>query len=1393
MVQTTTTTVQSPRTPSRQLGVTRGQRRTPYNHSKKPYDRSSNSNGGNAQFEDSKASRAPGFISGMRNLVSRLWGASIKSASGASDMEAALASARASVTNAPSDSRIQPIQPSVQAATNKSVGEETVSASQHTQAAGDSVRLRHPTAESDFGPSSFAYNKKLATATPLVANLHDAERNRSQSYALSRRHTVGKIEGRRPQPSEAEAQLSSSCNSGEEAGGNPSYVSASSARRLLSTLDAIHTPIRDAQGRTAESVASGQFQVRSTTAPGERTSLVPLRRLPVSMLALTDTQNRPPRSSLAMSADVLDKESFKRGSSQKSIPRSYSTATAPSLARTIQLRQARKAVTDRLMRSKTVGSSLRHEHSVVENSNTLAGDIHMRDSDDEADAKTNKRRRAADGQAVVVTDDVEMEGSETAHKPRRHTKRVQGRRHGHAGHMNVDSGIKWQFSARLDAVSVSDVDSETDSDEDRDALASKVPLSKIGGGELIGLSLRPTTSSSSAPGPSGPAVAIRPTGFGSTRAPVPMFGEAEKPAAPVPAAVVSPAHVATPSASVVESPAPAPIVSAPASAISANLFGNIAALKPQPKDFAEPEKAVVPSTNNADTAASKAPLFGVSKPRDAAEGTSMPVFSFGKSTDTPTKDVNESAKPAEAPKTAEPAKPSNLFSFGKPSATSEPSKPAEGSDTPAIPAVSFSFGKPAASSEAEKPVPAAKIAPANMFSLGKPAANTSATASETEKPADADKPAATSSDFSFGFGKASATAVPSADAEKPASNFFSLGGSAVAVTSSAGDSAEQPKAVLKFGFGSLGASTAESGALKPADKGFSLSTSKPSENIFATPKPANNIFGSAKPADSAFGASKTPSLFGAAKPSENIFGSAKPSGNIFGSAKPAETATGTSDAKRSRSNSEAGSSLTDAATKSAFSFGSTTGGAFGAFKPDGGAGGDKDTTVVEDKPSTGFAFSKPLPAQGGSGFSFGGANASTSMTPPVKTIDLTTPSAPASNMFSGLGAKRPAFGNLGTQSPRVIKKPASLSALGRSTTASEDEPAAKKSAFTFGAVLNTPSAASFESTSVSTPAVPSFASNAPAFNGTPAATSSSFKFGLASSPAATPSTPVFSFGAKPSLQAGSSSFAGGSSFESTSRSASFGALNAPTGINFGSQPTGSFGQPNAASSSGFGQQQSTGFGQQSSTPSAFGQQYNAPSAFGQQSNTPSAFGQQPNAFTGFGQQANASSAFGQQPNTPSTFGQQGSTSFALGQQSNTSTGFGGGFGANTNNNSNSAFGAVPSPAPVTANTSQFNFNQNANTPAASSTGTFQFGSVNPGGFNPASRNVSGSNGVSSFQFTSNNSLQGGTPSASTFQFTAGVANPSNNGGMSTGRIGGSNTSTSSQGRRLARARPRRAH
>ncbi|KAJ1943309.1 hypothetical protein GGF37_002706 [Kickxella alabastrina] len=1392
MVQTTTTTVQSPRTPSRQLGVTRGQRRTPYNHSKKPYDRSNNSNGGNAQFEDSKASRAPGFISGMRNLVSRLWGASIKSASGTSDMEAALASAKASATNAPSDSRIQPIQPSVQAATNKSVGEETVPASQHTQAAGDSVHLRHPTAESDFGPSSFAYNKKLATATPLVANLHDAERNRSQSYALSRRHTVGKIEGRQSQPSEAAAQVSS-CNSGDEAGGNPSYVSASSARRLLSTLDAIHTPIRDAQGRTAEGVASGQLQLRSTTAPGERTSLVPLRRLPVSMLALTDTQNRPPRSSLAMSADVLDKESLKRGSIQKSIPRSYSTATAPSLARTIQLRQARKAVTDRLMRSKTVGSSLRHEHSVVENANTLAGDVHMRDSDDEADGKTNKRRRAADGQAVVVTDDVEMEGSETAHKPRRHTKRVQGRRPVHAGHMNVDSGIKWQFSARLDAVSVSDAESETDSDEDRDALASKVPLSKIGGGELIGLSLRPTTSSSSAPGHSGPAVTVRPTGFGSTRAPVPMFGEAEKPAAPVPAAVVAPTPVAAPSASAVESPAPAPVVSAPASAISANLFGNIAALKPQPKDFAEPENAMIPSTNNADTAASKAPLFGVSKPNDAAEGTSTPLFSFGKSTGTPAKDTNESAKPAEAPKPAEPAKPSDLFSFGKPPATSEPSKPAEASDTPAIPAVSFSFGKPAASSEAEKPVAAAKIAPTNMFSMGKPAANTSATASETEKPADADKPAATSSGFSFGFGKPSATAVPSADAEKPASNLFSLGGSATAAISSAGDSAEQPKAVLKFGFGSLGASAAESGAPKPADKGFSLSMSKPSENIF----------GSAKPADSAFGASKTPSTFGATKPSENIFGFAKPSGNIFGSAKPAETVTGTLDAKRSRSNSEAGPSLTDATTKPAFSFGSTIGGAFGAFKPDGGAESDKDTTVVEDKPSTGFAFSKPLPAQGGSGFSFGGANASTSMTSPVKTIDLTAPSAPASNMFSGLDAKRPAFGNLGMQSPRVIKKPASLSALGRSTTASEDEPAAKKPAFTFGAVLNTPSAASFESTSVSTPAVPSFASNAPAFSGTPAATSSSFKFGLASSPAATPSTPVFSFGAKPSLQAGSSSFAGGSSFESTSRSASFGALNAPTGINFGSQPTGSFGQSNAASSSGFGQQQSTGFGQQSSTPSAFGQQPNATSAFGQQpnatsafgqqSNTPSAFGQQPNAFTGFGQQANASSAFGQQPNTPSTFGQQGSTSFALGQQSNTSTGFGGGFGANTNNNSNSAFGAAPSPAPVTANTSQFNFNQNANTPAASSTGTFQFGSVNQGGFNPTSRNVSGSNGVSSFQFTSNNSLQGGTPSASTFQFTAGVANPSNNGGMSTGRIGGSNTSTSSQGRRLARARPRRAH
>ncbi|KAJ2459612.1 hypothetical protein GGI02_005855, partial [Coemansia sp. RSA 2322] len=78
MVQASTTATQSPVTPSRQLGVARGPRRTPASRTKKPYARpgisgSIGGNGGNdVRQTEYQTDAGPSFLRGMRSLVARL-------------------------------------------------------------------------------------------------------------------------------------------------------------------------------------------------------------------------------------------------------------------------------------------------------------------------------------------------------------------------------------------------------------------------------------------------------------------------------------------------------------------------------------------------------------------------------------------------------------------------------------------------------------------------------------------------------------------------------------------------------------------------------------------------------------------------------------------------------------------------------------------------------------------------------------------------------------------------------------------------------------------------------------------------------------------------------------------------------------------------------------------------------------------------------------------------------------------------------------------------------------------------------------------------------------------------------------------------------------------------
>ncbi|KAJ2327999.1 hypothetical protein GGI00_004315, partial [Coemansia sp. RSA 2681] len=510
MVQAETTATQSPVTPSRQLGVARGPRRTPASRTKKPYARPAVATQGSA----SKAHRteyeteaAPGFLRGMRSLVARLWGTSLKSSSNAA--AAATGSAADSrkctpeatlemhpVTESDCPAAMQP------SATGTNAGEEaTPTAVRHAATVAEHSRARRPTAESIFAPSPFAYNKKLATATPSIANLRDIERVKDQSPALSRRHSVGRIDLRRPRLSAGVAH--SAAQSGlSDSDDSTQYMTPSSARRLLSTLNSINTPILDARARVTPGLSATVGQAsghQHSGSLGTRTASVPLRRLPVSLLALGDTPNKPHRSPLGDPANVLDRESLRRSSSLRGTLRSQNTA--PSLARTIQMKQARKAVAERLLQSRSAESSYAETEASSRSATqsplsaapeffdevAVAGSVHLREDDEQQTA--SKRRRAASGEAVRLSGDGELGGARRAPvggagRP----KRAHGRRLGRPGRSlsNVDGDVKWRFSARLAPLEDDGADSSSESDEDREALAAKVPLSKIRGGELIG-------------------------------------------------------------------------------------------------------------------------------------------------------------------------------------------------------------------------------------------------------------------------------------------------------------------------------------------------------------------------------------------------------------------------------------------------------------------------------------------------------------------------------------------------------------------------------------------------------------------------------------------------------------------------------------------------------------------------------------------------------------------------------------------------------------------------------------------------------------------------------------------------------------------------------------------
>ncbi|KAJ2517461.1 hypothetical protein GGI11_003143 [Coemansia sp. RSA 2049] len=1424
----------------------------------------------------------------MRSLIHRLWGTSLKSSTKDVGPKSSFSQneiPKPIVTPDFNEDEVAAMQSDESAfatiSSTSVVGDnaETPDVSRRAATVAGRTQARRPTAESLFVPSPFAYNKRLATATPSVANLRDVDRVKDQVPELSRRHSVGRLDSRRPKLSTGTYSSVSYMGTLGSAGGTlpARQMSSSDARRLLNTIHLINTPILEARNRSAAahmaSVGDPMYEhlADAPAAISHASSPMPFRRLPLSLLALSDTPEKAPRVPKVDASNILDRDALRRSMSLTNTSRIKSKA--PSLARTIQLQQARKAVAERLMRDKN--ASVSHENSAEsefygaaeagpsqrdDSASTAqsAGTVHGRDEVGEGEeSRPHKRRHLENGEAAGVNIDEEI-GEDEGNKAKssvRNKRSSKGRRvvsFGRAMSAASDN-VRWRFSARFEPLSDDISDSNSESDDDREAIASKVPISKIRGGELIGLSLRPTTSSVSASSSGTGLPTVRSTGFGGTRTPIPINGEAGDAAKPVSRhassalSAVGSKDAATPKVlHSVETTASASAATAEQSTVTPsvssvpNLFGDLAA---KPKKGMDENKSEAEAKT---TTSSFAP-----KPASSLEP-AKPVFSFGTTANT----TGETKAPLFSVSESKPAT-SALPSFGKksdPSTFGESSK-SEGSSSK--PTLAFNFGS--------KPDSSKTSAPDEPEATG-----ISEKADDASSVSDVDAPKAKEPlpKFSFSLGSSKAVDVNASSAKETAPSFgfkglgaegstsgFSFGlkttakpetSSATVPAITASEGASKP--VFGFGFGTTDSSSAAADALATSAEKKEAPKANTSFNIFGAA--ADNVTASAK--ESPFAGTSTGD-----KKAENET-AAKP---LFSFEAVKGTTANSSEDKGGISSGGVGTSATPSF---AFSVKPDSAKRTADDKPESGSGLESKGAQFGFKPSGGgFSFGKTSETVSTAStapgiFTFGtnstssAAESTTSLlsfsaAAPAKTIDLTSSvaatrpginltskttssSASTPNMFSSFGkpsataapsvagaggsamdssmaddssktAQQPGFGGFdakssfggfgtpGLTTTTPFSKPAAFDSLTRQNPSSSEDRNAKKPAFTFG-LANTPSAASFESATVPTPAAGSFglATSSAAMPvhsfGAPATTPSAFNFGVASSPAVTPSaTPAalgFSFGNNKTLQPSSMSkppaiSMSGAALSSNANSGVFGfgssqttGNNAPAS-NFG----GGFGGSSAsATNNGFGSSSMPGFGSAVNTGGA-----PAPSnsGFGGASSGGFNFSSNVSTTSGFGGGGQSSGGFGQQSNvsTSSAFNAQPSSGFG---QSGANAGFG--VGSNPSMLGAGASSAASSAAP------QFSFGQNT----GSSAGGFQFGAGGSSAFGGNS-SVAISTPTTPFAFGSNTSLQGGLHSGS-FQFTAG-ANQQSNTGVGGMAFGGSSVSTSSHGRRIARPRTRR--
>ncbi|KAI8322332.1 hypothetical protein GQ54DRAFT_152390 [Martensiomyces pterosporus] len=1263
MVQPATKSLQSPVTPARQLGAARGPRRTPASRTKKPYSRPATAETQAAFKENCEAQASPSFLKGMRSLVSRLWGTSIKSTPGAPGLESpdekGPPSGMAEKVEIQSQPDSAPAAASAPANPSKATGafDRTPDMGRYSATVAERRSSHRVAAPEAFVLSPFAYNKKLAAASPSVANLRDVARVKNHSPSLSRRHSISRIDVRNSTRSDAH-YAGGNGNSGGTGEDSPSQcVSPSNARRLLSTLNSINTPILDARSRLTggQPLTAGLPLGHSPATPSAgssgHASLVPLRRLPVSLLALGDLPEKARRSPLATANDILDKETLRRANSLKGASRRQSAA--PSLARTIQLQQARKAVAERLSRSRSMAAAEHDADREQLNAGTPSHELSQSDSqevhraegaasgavpktgerharEEDSDRSLNKRRKAADGEAVEVLETERVSASQEAHKRKRinRLKRTRSHRLGRAARLasTIDTNIKWRFSARLDPASDSEMDASDESDEDRDALSAKVPLSKIRGGELIGLSLRPTASPVSAASNNAGPIPIRSTGFGSNRTPIPIVSELETLAPTTPAmpaisstSVAAAAATTTSTAPTVSSftlpvatsiPEPTTASQKPAPG-STSLFGSFAS-KPlsEPSGKTEPEAT---ASKPAAQPAASTPVFkfGVSAPADDATkpDTPRPMFQFGATAASSAETSSSAAADSEKPKPA--------FSFGfKPTGTSTETS-GDKSETAAAP----------------KPADSLFATLGQQPSAAETATGTGAASTTAKRALDDQEPATTAaapSKPAFSFGASTAASKDSTSAAAPATTFGA--GLFGASTSSSADSTTKP--------------AAETGSKSAAPSGFAPSTG------FSFGKTATDASTSASGSGFTFGSSASTSALAPAK---------------------------TIDLTTSTAPTSADSTSAAAAASAPLTFTATKAPTFGSFSGF-GKSTTADSAAVEDKPSATTASSSAAPI-----------------------------AAPA---FGGFGASS----GLGATSTAASTAAPATSIFGKAPTAATSDSAAPKPAFTFGA-----GAAAAASTTTTTTTAPAF--GAPA-SSTTTPTTPSFQFGSSDSKPAAGSgfgsstgVKFGSFGSQSSEDKPASGFTFGSGSVPSSVATAAPATNNASGtggtFTFGSgaatttsNASAGFGSLGSGGGASFGSNTavppSTGFGSTATVGGAFGSGSNS-TPFGAANNSSSASA--PAFGSGFGGSADNKPAF--------SFGQSSVSTSSTGAQfgsGGASSGFGGGAATQGAGSFGFSFGSNSAQqGSGTSQPGQFQFTAGSMQPAAGGPGAFSMG------------------------------------------------------------------------------------